>query len=265
MDPIAKLKEDAKRVWSAFGPTETMTAAVAPRLVRVAGITPGVRVLDVGSGTGVVALTAARLGARVTGVDLTPELVAHARRNAALMQLDVSFNEGDVEALDFGDATFDVVVSQFGHMFAPRPAVAIKEMLRVLKPGGTIAFSTWPPEHLVGQMFTMLGQYGPPAPAGVSPPAEWGDMNVVKERLGANVKELRFARDAMLVQILSVPHHRALMEANIGPMSRLVAKLEASDPAKLAAMRSDFEERVSHYFDDNHVRHDYLLTRATKV
>jgi hypothetical protein len=89
-------------------------------------------------------------------------------------------------------------------------------------------------------------------------------MNVVKERLGDAVKELRFARDAMFVQILSVQHHRALMEANIGPMTKLVAALEASDPAKLAAMRSDFEERVSHYFENNHVRQDFLMTRATK-
>ncbi len=265
MDPIAQFKENAKRVWSTFGPSEMMTSSVAPRLVRVAGITHGARVLDVGCGTGVVALTAARLGARVTGVDLTPELVAHARQNASLMKLDISFNEGDVEALDFGDATFDVVVSQFGHMFAPRPEIAVKEMLRVLKPGGTIAFSTWPSEHLVGQMFAMLGKYGPPPPAGVSPPSQWGDTNVVKERLGAAVKALRFARDAMFVQILSVQHHRALMEANIGPMTKLVAALEASDPAKLAALRSDFEEGISHYFENNHVRQDFLMTRATKI
>ena len=146
MDMIAQLKENAKKAWATFGPTESMTASVAPRLVAVAGITRGASVLDVGCGTGVVALKAARLGANVRGIDLTPELVAHARQNAALMKLDVDVQEGDAEALAFGDATFDVVVSQFAHIFAPRPDVTIKEMLRVLKPSGTIAFATWPPD-----------------------------------------------------------------------------------------------------------------------
>ncbi|MDB5218657.1 MAG: Ubiquinone/menaquinone biosynthesis methyltransferase UbiE [Myxococcaceae bacterium] len=265
MDPIAQLKENAKKAWSTFGPTENMTASVAPELVRFAGITKGAKVLDVGCGTGVVALTAARLGADARGIDLTPELVAHARENAAIMQLDVDFREGDAEALAFEDGAFDVVVSQFAHMFAPRPDVAIKEMLRVLKPGGVVAFSTWPPEHFVGQMFSLIGKYGPPPPPGISPPPLWGDTTVVRERLGAAVTDLRFARRAMLVQVLSVQHHRLLMEKNIGPLTKLVEALEGSDPAKLASLRRELEQLVSLYFEDNHTRQDYLLTRATKT
>lgn len=264
MDAITQFKTAAKLAWSTFAPTEMLTASVAPRLVSLAGIRPGMNVLDVGCGTGVVALTAARLGAKVTGIDLTPELVSHARANAATMSLDVSIAEGDVEELAFGDASFDVVVSQFAHMFAPRPDVAIKEMLRVLRPGGTIAFSTWPPELFVGQMFALIGRYAPPLPAGVSPPPQWGDVHVVRERLGAGVKELHFARDAMFVQILSVQHHRLLMEKNIGPLTMLVERLAAADPGKLAALRSEFEELSARFFADNHARHDYLLTRATK-
>ena len=229
MDPIAQFKENAKKAWSTFGPSESMTASVAPCLVRLAGITRGAKVLDVGCGTGVVALTAARLGADVTGIDLTPELVARARENASLMELDVELREGDAEALSFDDAKFDIVVSQFAHMFAPRPEVAIKEMLRVLKPGGTIAFSTWPPEHFVGKMFAIVGKYGPPPPPGVSPPMQWGDTNVVRERLGGAVKDLHFARHEMFVQILSTQHHRMFMERNIGPLTKLVQALEASD------------------------------------
>src|SRR4029079_8419210 len=103
---------------------------------------------DVACGTGVVSVTAARAGATVSGLDLTPELLERARENARIGSFDVEFREGDVEALPFGDAEFDVVLSQFGHMFAPRPQVAIAEMLRVLKSGGTIALSTWPPEFL---------------------------------------------------------------------------------------------------------------------
>lgn len=265
MDPIAQLKESAKRAWSTFAPTESMTSSTAPRLVRHAGIERGSRVLDVGCGTGVAALTAARLGAKVTGLDLTPELLTRARENASLMGLEVDFHEGDVEQLPFADATFDVVISQFGHMFAPRADVATKEMLRVLKPGGTIAFSTWPPEHYVGQMFALLGKYGPPPPPGVSPPPQWGDITVVRERLGPAVEKIAFARDVMLVQMLSPQHHRVYMENNIGPLTKLVGALEASDPEKLKTLRRELEEIATAAFHENHVRQDYLLTRAVKV
>jgi SAM-dependent methyltransferase len=264
MDPIAHFKELSRQAWSTFGPTEMLTSSVAPRLVRFAGITRRMRVLDVGCGTGVVALTAARDGADVIGIDLTPELVAHARENAALMSLAVDFREADVEALPFDDGSFDVVVSQFAHMFAPRPEVALHEMLRVLKPGGTVAFSTWPPEHFVGGMFELIGRYGPPPPAGIPPASQWGDCHVVRERLGGAVESLVFARDVMDVQVLSVQHHRALMERNIGPMTKLVAALAQNDPAKLAELRRSFEALIALYFEDNHVRQDYLLTRARK-
>ena len=167
MDPIAQFKEGAKQGWSIFAPLEMITGSVAPRLVKYAGVERGREVLDVGCGTGVVALTAARSGAKLTGVDLTPELLARARENGAIMGLDVAWQEGDAEALPFADAKFDIVVSQFGHMFAPRPEIATKEMLRVLKPGGTIAFSTWPPELFVGQSFVLVSRYAPPPPAGV--------------------------------------------------------------------------------------------------
>src|SRR6185295_7780349 len=109
-------------------------------LVRYAGVKAGQTLLDVGTGTGVVAITAARRGATVTGLDLTPELLEQAKQSAPIAGLTITWKEGDAEALPFGDATFDVVLSQFGHMFAPRPEAALKEMLRVLKPGGRLAF-----------------------------------------------------------------------------------------------------------------------------
>src|SRR5207244_10116574 len=120
-----------------------------------------------------VAVTAARLGAQVTGLDLTPALLEKARENAKVAEVSIEFIEGDAEALSFSDASFDVVLSQFGHMFAPRPQVAIAEMLRVLKSGGRIAFSTWPPESLVRRMFALVARHQPP-PAGVAPPAARG-------------------------------------------------------------------------------------------
>jgi SAM-dependent methyltransferase len=265
MDPLAQFKEQQKVVWSNFFVLESITASAAPRLVRFAGIAPGTRVLDVGCGSGVVALTAARVGAKVTGVDLTPELVARAKENAALMKLDASFQEGDVEALPVPDANFDFVVSQFGHMFAPRPEVAVKEMLRALKPGGTIAFATWPPELFTGRTFAMMGRYAPPPPPGVAPPVQWGDPNTVRERLGGAVKDITFTRDTLFFQTLSPQHYRLFMERNFGPATKLLQGLDAADPAKAAALRGEMEELAGQYFENNHLRQDYLLTRAVKI
>lgn len=264
-DVIAQFKENQKAAWASFALLEGITATTAPRLVRHAGITRGQNVLDVGCGTGVVALTAARLGARLTGIDLTPELVARARESSALMRVEIDWRQGDAEALPFANGEFDVVVSQFGHMFAPRPDVALGEMLRVLKPGGTIAFSTWPPEMMVGRWFTMMARYAPPPPAGVSPPVQWGDVNVVRERLGSAVTDVAFARDVMRVPALSVQHYRLFMERNFGPAAKLLANLDANEPAKAAALRREAEELASLYHHDNVLTQDYLLTRARKA
>lgn len=265
MDPIVQFKENQKTAWSNFMLLETFTGSVAPRLVKWAGVTKGAEVLDVGCGTGVVALTAARAGAKATGVDLTPELIAHAKENASIMHLEAAFQVGDAEAIPFPDAKFDFVVSQFGHMFAPRPEVAIKEMLRVLKPGGTIAFSTWPPELLVGRTFAIMGKYSPPPPPGVSPPVQWGDVAVVRERLGSAVKDITFTRDVMTFPALSPQHSRLFMEKNFGPAIKLYAMLEAQDPAKANALRKEIDDINAEYFEDNKIQQGFLITRAIKV
>src|SRR5437016_8170254 len=258
IDPIAKFKETQKQGWAHFAPLESMTTPTAARLAKFAGVQSGQRVLDLACGTGVVAITAARIGANVTGLDLTPELLERARENSGVAEVDVDWREGDVEALPFQDGAFDVVLSQFGHMFAPRPEVAIREMLRVLKPSGTIAFSTWPPELLIGRSFILVGSYMPPPPPGVSPPPQWGDISVVRERLGSAVKDIIFDRDRMLFPALSVPHYRTVIEQTAGPMLKLVESLSASDPARLAEFRREYEAIWRPYFEDNVVRQDYL-------
>lgn len=263
-DVFAKMKAAAREGWESFAPTEMATGSAAPRLVKFAGVRSGMKVLDVGCGTGVVALTAARAGAHAVGVDLTPKLIERARENTGIMGLEAEWHVGDAEALPFADAEFDAVVSQFGHMFAPRPDLAVREMLRVLKPGGTIAFSTWPPELLVGAMFRMNGRYLPPPPPGASPPHLWGDPVWVRERLGDLVADLHFDRDVMFFQILSVQHQRLFLEANVGPVAKLVESLERTDRAKLAEFRRELEALLTLYFEDNRLKQDYLMTRARK-
>ena len=197
-DPYAEFKAAQRAAWTTFGAYAAITTPCAARLVRFAGVQRGQRLLDVGCGTGVVSVTAARLGASVTGADLTPELLAQAKDSAAIAAVDIEWREADVEQLPFEDARYDVVLSQFGHIFAPRPAVAIGEMLRVLKPGGVIAFSTWPPEQMVGRSWALSARYLPPPPEGVAPPSQWGEPTIVRERLGNRVRELTFDRDLML-------------------------------------------------------------------
>jgi SAM-dependent methyltransferase len=264
-DPFAGFKAAQKQGWAHFAPLENQTTPTAARLVAHAGIRAGQRVLDVACGTGVVAVTAARRGATVTALDLTPELLARARENARIAAVSIDFHEGDVEQLPFESSSFDVVVSQYGHIFAPRPEVAVAEMLRVLKPGGTIAFSTWPPELCLGRIFALTFRYLPPPPAPVPPPVLWGDPNVVRERLGAAVKDLVFDRGTMLVSALSPAHHRETSERTGGPLIKLVEALAATDPARLAEFRREYEAILGEYLSDNIVRQDYLMTRAVKV
>ena len=264
MDALDNFKKAQREGWAHFAPLELMTTPPAGRLVRYAGVTAGQRVLDVACGTGVVAVTAARLGAKVTGLDLTPELLERARENARLANVTIDFHEGDAEQLPFADGEFDVVLSQYGHMFAPRPDVVVAEMLRVLKRGGAIAFSTWPAELMIGRMFALAARYMPRPPPGVAPPPLWGDPNVVRERLGSAVKDLRFDRACMTVPALSPEHHRATTERT-GPMRKLVETLSDSDPARLDEFRREYQSLVSEYIHDNVVRQDYLMTRATKV
>ena len=265
MGALDDFKAAQRAGWSHFGPLQTLTTIPAAGLVAFAGITRGQRVLDVACGTGPVAVTAARMGAAVTGLDLTPALLDIAHDNGQRAGVTVEWREGDAEALPFDAWTFDVVVSQFGHMFAPRPDVAIGEMLRVLKRGGTIAFSTWPVEGYVAKMFALVGRYMPPPPPGVSPPVQWGDERIVRERLGSAVREIEFARALMPVPALSLTHQRDTMEQTVGPMLKLVSMLKASDPEKLAAYRRELDALTAEYYADNTVRQDYLMTRATKV
>ena len=266
IDPMAEFKSRQRETWTMgnFGDMAVFTTPVAGHLVRYARVAGGQEVLDVGTGTGVVAITARNMGAKVTGLDLTPALLAQARESATLAgHHDIAWHEGDAEALPFQDASFDVVLSQFGHMFAPRPEVAVSEMLRVLKPGGTIAFATWPGEQLIGRQFSLIAKYVPP-PQGVPSPVQWGDVATVRQRLGDSVKRLHMDRGIMGIPALSPRHLRLFQEAKAGPFVRTVQALQ-QDPARLAAWRNEMDEVLGEYLHDNVVRHEYLLTRAIKV
>lgn len=155
-------------------------------------IAPGCRLLDVGCGSGQLALMAAKDGLEVTGVDIASNLLERARTRAQAEGLIVRFEEADAEALPFEDASFDVVASLIGAMFAPRPDLVAKELLRVCRPGGIIAMANWTPQGFVGQMFKTISKFI--APSGMPSPVLWGDEPTVHERLGQGLSKLDLAR-----------------------------------------------------------------------
>ncbi|MFT3864120.1 MAG: class I SAM-dependent methyltransferase [Solirubrobacterales bacterium] len=158
-------------------------------LVAGLGIGPGTRMLDLGCGDGTTALPAARLGADVLGVDIAANLVAAARARAAAAGLDnVRFQQGDAcELSDLADGGFDLVLSVFGAMFAPRPRDVAKEMVRVARPGGRVVMANWIPGDptLVAEILRIATAYSPPPPSGFVSPMAWGDEDEVVERFGA--------------------------------------------------------------------------------
>jgi len=155
-------------------------------------IAPGAKLLDVGCGSGQLALMASRDGFNTTGVDIAENLIERARERATAEGLNARFEVGDAEALPFPDAAFDVVVSLIGAMFAPRPELVARELLRVCVPGGTIAMANWTPSGFVGQMFKTFSRFI--APANMPSPVLWGDEATVRERLGAGVSQLKLSR-----------------------------------------------------------------------
>ena len=264
MTDINLFKENAKLMWSTFSAFENITGMAAPELVKFSGLEKGDKVCDIGCGTGVVAITAAQYGAIVKGSDLTPKLIERARENSEISGFDIDFQVADVEELPYDDDSFDYVLSQFGHMFAPQPFKATEEMLRVLKPGGIIAFSTWPPELLTGRLFVLTAKYGKPQPDGVHSPVEWGEVAEIKKRLGDRVKDISFHRSQYGNPALSPAHMRILLEKHIGPIAATVQMLK-HDESKLTLFRSEIDVLLGEYFENNTVIQSYLMTRAIKI
>ena len=182
---LSDLRARARATWSA-GDYDAVAEGIWPvgeEVVRRVAIGKGERVLDVAAGTGNAAVRAAQAGGTVTAVDLTPELFQAGRRRAADAGVEIEWIEGDAEQLPFADESFDVVVSTFGVMFAPRHAVAAREMARVLRPGGRIGLATWTPQGTVADMFWTVAAEMPPPPGIAQSPLAWGDPDHVRRML----------------------------------------------------------------------------------
>jgi SAM-dependent methyltransferase len=188
----------------------------------------GERVLDVACGTGNLTLPAARLGARVTGIDIAPSLLAQAGRAAVAEHLAVRLDEGDCTMMPYADASFDTLLSMFGVMFAADQAAAGAELLRVCRPGGRIALACWTPEGFIGQMFARVVRRVPP-PAGAQSPLMWGREEPVRDRL-AGVRTLVATRRTIdLAWPMSPADVATLFRVCYGPTLLAYAKLSEVD------------------------------------
>lgn len=229
-------------------------------------VEPGTRMLDVGCGAGQIAIPAARAGALVTGVDIASNLIEKARERAAAEGVDVRFDEGDAEMLPYPDASFDLVVSLIGAMFAPRPDLVASELLRVCRPGGRIAMANWTPEGHVGQMFKVIARHVPPPPLMVSP-LKWGDPATVRDRLGPGTVNITMEKRLYPMHYPMPPDQVAqFFFEYYGPTLRALAALD--DTGK-AALRKDLVElwtRNSKAAEgETHVDAEYLEVIAVRA
>jgi ubiquinone/menaquinone biosynthesis C-methylase UbiE len=216
-----------------------LVPSVGPALVEACGIHAGQRVLDVAAGAGAVAIPAVEAGATVTASDITPELLAAGRAEAAERGVELEWVEADAQALPFDDDAFDVVTSSFGAMFAPDHAATAAELLRVCRPGGTIGMANWTPDGWIGGFFLTIAQHVPvPPPA--TPPALWGHEPYVEQLFGDRVASLALERRRISIDGFEQPADLvAFYKANFGPVIVAYASV-AGDPERLAALDAAF-------------------------
>lgn len=265
--PGVELKSRHRAMW-ASGDYASVARELIPRLgerlVAAADIAAGDRVLDVAAGSGNAAIPAAVLGARVVASDLTPELFDAGRREAAARGVELVWDEGDAEALPYPDHQFDAVISCVGVMFAPDHQAAADEIVRVVRPGGTIALLSWTPEGFIGQMFATMKAFAPPPPPGSSPPPLWGSSDHVEALLGDRVRELTSVREDVQVSGFdSGAQLRDFFKVNYGPTIMVYAAL-ADQPDRAAELDRDLADLGDRGLREGSMRWQYQLTTATR-
>jgi len=267
---LAQLKQVHRATWAAgdYAKVAEMIDEVPPRhLLDRVGIESGHEVVDVATGSGNVALRAAAAGARVVGLDLTPELFEDARRRAADWGVQVDWLQGDAEDLPFEDGAFDRVLSTFGVQFAPRHAEVARELARVCRPGGVIGLVNWTPEGQVGKLFAILGRYLPAPPAFASPPPKWGDEGHVRGLFAGTGVELEFERGVNPLSFESSEDYVAFMEGNYGPTVKARERLSGEgrwDECR-AEIVSLMDELNTATDGRMHVDAEYLLIVGRKL
>jgi SAM-dependent methyltransferase len=258
------LKERQSVVWGS-APFENVAADIADvhdHLVAELVPQEGEEWLDVGTGTGGVAVRAARAGAKVTGSDLAPVLIETAKRLAAEDGLKIAYHVADAEELPYGNASFDVVSSSFGAIFAPDHKAVARELTRVCRPGGRLGLSAWDPEGGVGAFFRMLAGFQPPMPEGAGSPLEWGREGYARDLLGADF-DLRFVHGSAPQVGESGEKIWQLFRTSFGPLKTLYETLP--EPRREELHRAYVGHLEEHRTDHGiEAPREYLLILGTR-
>jgi SAM-dependent methyltransferase len=242
---LAAVKARQHAAWSSgdYAVVGTTLQIVGEDLCEAVDLRAGQKVLDVAAGNGNATLAAARRWCDVTSTDYVPELLRRGRERAQAERLDVEFREADAEALPFGDASFDVVLSTFGIMFTADHDKAAAEMVRVCRPGGRIGMANWTPEGFIGQLFKTLGQHLPP-PAGARSPALWGSPARLRELFEPQASALEMKPRHFVFRYRSAAHWLDVFRGYYGPLLKAFAALPADGQA---ALTRDIEALIARF------------------
>ncbi|WP_127474190.1 class I SAM-dependent methyltransferase [Microbacterium sulfonylureivorans] len=233
-------------------------------LVETVDVQAGQRVLDVAAGTGTSAIPSARRGAEVVATDLTPELLEVGRERARAEGIELAWQTVDAEALPFADASFDVVMSSIGVMFAPHHELAADELVRVCRPGGTMGVLSWTPDGFIGQLFATMKPYAPAPPPGASPAPLWGSVEHVRKLFGDRVDEFVARQQALQVDRFGTgAEFRDFFKAHYGP-TIAVYRFIAGDEDKVAALDADMAALGDRFFQDGVMPWEYLIVTAKR-
>jgi SAM-dependent methyltransferase len=242
---LEQVKQMARRSWACGdfpAIARTQLWPVGARIVQRMAIAPGERVLDLACGTGNAGIRAAQAGADVIGVDLTPELFDAGREAAAEAGVELEWVEGDAEELPFDDGSFDVVLSTFGCMFAPRHDVTARELVRVLRPGGRFGICSWTPDGAVGRGFQTFGKYLPPPPMVGQPPLLWGSEPHVSGLFADLGVDLQFDRETVAPpQFATADESVEFMVTKFGPL--MMAKRLTEENGRWPELRAELVEQ----------------------
>ena len=228
MADLTEAQEQARKLWSSgdYASAMHVIASVGPRAVEAARVGDGDVVLDVACGNGNATIPAAKTGAKVTGIDLTPALLEAGMAAAKEAGVEIEWIEGDAQDLPFEDGSFDVVTSVFGCMFAPDQRKAAAEIARVLRPGGRMVVCAWTPEGNMGGMFMTIARHRPPPPEGFQPPIRWGNEDHVRGLFEGSDVELKIERASIDFTADSLEDYFEAVARDLPPIAASKAVLE---------------------------------------
>jgi ubiquinone/menaquinone biosynthesis C-methylase UbiE len=242
---LSAIKDRQQKTWTSgdYARIGNTLVIMGELLCEAVDVHAGDKVLDVATGSGNTAISAARRFCDVTGIDYVPELIEQGRKRAEVEGMSITFDVGDAEDLPYPDASFDVVLSTLGVMFAPNQEKVAEELLRICRSGGKIGLANWTPDGFIGNMFRTLGKHVPPPP-GIKPPPLWGTEERLRELLGEDIASLEVTRRSYMFRYPSAGHFVEYFRSYYGPTLKAFESLEPEGQRSLA---EDLEELLTQW------------------